>query len=131
MSALNANRLANCQGRGLAETAARLPWPLAARGAPPPGLNDPARQAAAIRKVKKLARFCTAWSRAKYFPRKPGGTSAVIHGSQAQLEIPRERLKKNNSISISANRLSALRNTPVNGTSAIPKINVTRVPHPA
>ena len=55
----------------------------------------------------------------------------MIHGSHAQLEMPRERLKPNSSISISASRLSAFRKKPVSGTSAIPKINMTRVPQPA
>ena len=79
----------------------------------------------------KLARFWTAWSRPRYLPRNGPGTSAVIHGSHAQLEMPRDRLKQNSSISISASRLSALRNTPVSGTNAIAKMNMTRVPQPA
>src|SRR5258708_7376820 len=78
VTALKAKRMANCHGRG-----------------------SPARQAAAIRKVTKLPEFWTAASRARYFPRKPGGTSSVIHGNQAQLEMPRERLKQNSSINIS------------------------------
>ena len=108
MIALKANRLANCHGRG-----------------------SPARQAPASRKVMKLARFWTAASRARYLPRNGAGTSAVIHGSHAQLEMPRDRLKQNSSISISARQLSGFRKMLVSGTSAIAKINMTRVPQPA
>src|ERR1039457_4379960 len=106
--ALKANRMANCQLRG---------WP--------------ARQAAAMRKVMKLARFWTAASRARYLPRNEVGTSAVIHGSQAQLEMPRERLKPNGSINIRARRVSGFRKKPASGTNAIAKMNMTRVPQPA
>src|SRR6266702_3149424 len=91
MMALKANRMANCQGRGC---------------------GSPVRQAAAIRKVTKLAEFCTPASLTRYLPRRSGGTSAVIQGSQAQLEMPRERLKPNKSISISARRFFASRNPP-------------------
>ena len=93
--------------------------------------GSPARQAAAMRNVMKLARFWTAASRARYLPRNAAGTSAVIHGSQAQLEMPRERLKPNSSINIRASRVSALRKKPVSGTSAMAKMNMTRVPQPA
>ena len=79
----------------------------------------------------KLARFWTAASRARYLPRKADGTRAVIHGSQAQLEMPRERLKQNSSISMSARRLSPFRKMPVTGTRAMAKMNITRVPQPA
>ena len=61
----------------------------------------------------KLARFWTAGIARRGICRAEGaGTSAVIHGSHAQLEMPRERLKQNSSISISASRLSGFRNTP-------------------
>src|SRR5579871_5755344 len=86
---------------------------------------------AATRKVMKLAQFAQAASRNKYFPRNAGGTSPVIHGSHAQLEMPRDRLKQNSSDRTSTSRVFASRNFPVNGTSAIPKMNKTRVPQPA
>src|SRR5512133_2243818 len=111
--ALNPKRIANCHGRG-------------ASVAP-----VPPRQAAAKRNVTKLARFCTAASRARYLPRIEGGTRAVIHGSQAQLEMPLERLKPNSNANNTASRLLAPKNAPVKGTIAMPKMNITRVPQPA
>src|SRR4051812_3963512 len=95
------------------------------------GLGSPKRQAAAITNVTKLHAFCTAASRARYFPRKLGGTSNVIHGNQAPLEIPRERLKQKSNTIINASRFFASRKLLVNGTKAIAKMNATRVPHPA
>src|SRR6266542_437099 len=91
----------------------------------------PARHAAEIKKVTKLATFCTAASRTRYFPRNAAGTSTVIQGSHAQLEMPRDRLKQNNSARSKASRLAAVRNAPVKGTSAMMKMNVTRVLQPA
>src|SRR5437868_3177097 len=84
ITALKAKIAANCDERGL-----------------------PARQAAATMNVTKLPEFCTAASRDKYFPRKVTGTNSVIQGSHAQLEMPRDKLKQNNSTSISASRLLA------------------------
>src|SRR5882724_8703767 len=57
------------------------------------GSGSPARQSAASRKQPKLARFTHPASRARYFPRTGAGTNEVIHGNQAQLEMPRDRLK--------------------------------------
>src|SRR5229473_4778142 len=81
VSALNANRTANRHGGG-----------------------SPARQVAAMRNVVKLPRFWTPASRPRYLPRRAGGTRAVIHGSQAQLEMPRDKLKQKRSTSINARR---------------------------
>ena len=86
MTALKAKRTANCHGFG-----------------------SPARQNAASRKQTKLARLTHPASRAKYLPRTGAGTSELIQGSQAQLEIPRDRLKAKSSSSSSASRLVALR----------------------
>src|SRR5262249_34962241 len=108
MTALKANRMANCHGRG-----------------------SPARQAAATRKVRKLAKFWTPASRARDLPRRAGGTRAGIQGSQAQLEMPRDRLKQKSSINISASRFLASKKTPVSGTRDMAKMNMTRVPQPA
>src|SRR5205809_1133023 len=69
MAALKPNKRANCHGRVV-----------------------PARQAAETKKVTKLPELCTPASRARYLPRKAGGTSTVIQGSQALLEMPRETL---------------------------------------
>src|SRR5688572_11534707 len=66
------------------------------------GCVFPASVAAETRNVMKLATFWTAASRTRYLPRDSGGTRAVIHGSHAQLEIPRERLKQKSSTSSSA-----------------------------
>src|SRR5690348_9562471 len=90
MIALHPNNTANCHGRGSGSA-----------GPPAPDVRlvfcteATVRQAPARTNVMKLARFCKAWSRERYLPRNPAGTSVVIHGSQAQLEIPRERLKQN------------------------------------
>src|SRR5260221_14412038 len=108
MQALKANRTVNCQGCGL-----------------------PARHEAPSKKQPKLARLTHPASRARYLPRIGAGTSEVIQGSQAQLEIPRERLKAKSSRRINARRLVGFRNTCVIGTSAIPKMNITRIPQPA
>src|SRR3954470_19716652 len=75
MSALKAKRMENCQACG------SVP-----------------RQKAAMTKVMALQKFAHAASRTRYWPRNDCGTSAVIQGSQAQLEIPRERLKQKRSI---------------------------------
>ena len=72
----------------------------------------------------------TAASRERYFPRTPSGTSPVIHGSHAQLEMPRDRLKQNSSPMSNASRLPASRNV-ATGTSAMAKMNSTRTPQPA
>src|SRR5437016_4285341 len=87
IEALKANSTANCHGRG----------------------SSP-RQPAAARKQAKLARFTQPASAARYFPRTAAGTSDVIHGSQAQLEIPRERLKAKSSNSNNASRAPRSRN---------------------
>src|SRR5262245_56653793 len=81
ITALKANSSANCQGPG-----------------------SPARQAADTRKVTKLHEFCVAASIERYFPRKEAGTRIVIQGSQAQLEMPRDRLKQNRSAKIRTSR---------------------------
>src|SRR5204862_197838 len=107
MKALKANKAANCQGCGL-----------------------PARHEAPSKKQPKLARLTHPASRERYLPRIGAGTSEVIQGSHAQLEIPRERLKAKRSRRISARRLVGFRNTCVIGTSAIPKMNITRIPQP-
>src|SRR5207247_6174164 len=78
----------------------------------------------------KLAKFTQAASRTRYRPRIQAGTSEVIHGSQAQLEMPRERLTAKSNISISARRVAGSRKTS-SGTSAIAKMNRTRAPQPA
>src|SRR5439155_14627433 len=106
--ALKTNKTENCHGFGLRPS-----------------------QNAASRKATKLARFTDAASRTRYFPRTSPGTSAVIHGSQPALEMPRERLNPNSSRSSNDICVSGLRNVDVSGTSAIAKINITRVPHPA
>src|ERR1051326_978901 len=95
------------------------------------GLGSPASVTAATKNVMKLPVFCTPASRERYFPRSVAGTSRVIHGSQAQLEIPREMLKQQSNARIKTSRVWASRNLPVNGTSAIAKIKSTLVPHPA
>ena len=59
------------------------------------------------------------------------GTSEEIHGSQAQLEMPRDRLKPKSSARINASRDPSFRNGSVSGTSAMPKMNITRAPQPA
>src|SRR5688572_21901632 len=89
VTALNANKAANCPGPGL-----------------------PARQAAASKKVKKLARFWTAPSRDKYLPLKFSGTNAVIQGNHAQLEMPRDKLKQNSSMSMRPSRLCGSKKRP-------------------
>src|SRR5438067_9774442 len=86
MMALKAKRTLNCQACG----------PLA-------------RQAAASKKQPKLARFTHPASRARYLPRTAAGTSEVIQGSQAQLEMPRERLKAKRKRSSNAKRLVAFK----------------------
>ena len=58
------------------------------------------------------------------------GIKAVIHGSQAQLEMPRDRLKKKESARIKASCDGGFRNELVIGTSAIAKITATRAPQP-
>jgi len=55
----------------------------------------------------------------------------VIHGSQAALEIPRDRLNPNSRKRIKASCVVRLKKLPVNGTNAMPKMNITRVPQPA
>src|SRR6266852_1096440 len=82
MRALKQKSTEYCQGRGC--------WP---------------RHVAASIKLTQLARLTHAASRARYFPRTAAGTSNWIQGSQPALEIPRERLKPNNSRSISARRV--------------------------
>src|SRR5262245_5912194 len=81
-------------------------------------------------KLTKLAKFTQAASRERYRPRIAAGTSEVIHGNQAQLEMPRERLKANSSVNISTRRVD-LSKTLSKGTTAIAKMNITRVPQPA
>ena len=54
----------------------------------------------------------------------------MIHGSQAQLEMPRDRLKPNKSINRSASCVGTFKNRPVSGTIAMPPINITRIPQP-
>jgi len=105
MVALNANNTANCQGRSV--------WP---------------RQSAESRKDTKLATFTKAASRARYLPRTASGTSEEIHGSQAALEMPRERLKPKSSVSMRTRRVLASRKPPATGTSAIMKIKLTAAP---
>jgi hypothetical protein len=56
--------------------------------------------------------------------------SAVIHGSHAQLEIPRDKLNMNDSARISMSCVVPLRKPPVIGTAAITKIKNTRRPQP-
>src|SRR5262245_44117770 len=89
---------------------------------------DP-RQAAEKTMVRKLPQFTHAASRVRYLPRTASGTRDVIHGSHAQLEMPRERLKQNRNINMSASRVELSRNDR-SGTNAIRKINMIRVPHP-
>src|ERR1019366_1086920 len=107
ISPLKANNMLNCQGCG----------------------SSP-RQNAAMTNVIKLAELAQAASRTRYRPRNDSGTSAVIHGSHAQLEMLLERLKQNNSINSSDSRLIAARKSPASGTSAMPKMNITRVAQP-
>ena len=86
---------------------------------------------AASTMTRKLARFTHAASRVRYLPRTFSGTSAVIHGSHAQLEMPRERLNAKSSSSTSASRAVAS-STPVSsGTTASPPMKSTRIPQPA
>jgi len=59
--------------------------------------------------------------RQNIFPTRAGGTSDEIHGSQAQLEIPRDRLNPNSSARIKPSRDTSFRNTPLRGTSAVAK----------
>src|SRR5688572_9211582 len=82
------------------------------------GCGFPPRQTAANRKLRKLAKLIHAASRERYLPRTLGGTSAVIHGSQPALEMPRERLKPKSSIRMSPSRAVGSRNPDVSGTSA-------------
>src|SRR5262245_11013653 len=96
-SALNANSRENCHGR-----------------------DEPLSRPAETRKATKHPKFIVAASRTKYLPLKSGGTSSVIQGSQAQLEMPRDRLKQNNSAITNASWLLASRNPPAKGTSATP-----------
>src|SRR5438093_4079517 len=42
--------------------------------------------------TRQLPKFTATASRKRYFPRRSSGTNAVIQGSHAALEIPRERL---------------------------------------
>src|SRR3954451_13193010 len=96
ITALKANNMENCQAPG-----------------------SPARHAAEIRNVTKLHEFCVAASIDKYFPRNDAGTRIVIHGSQAQLEMPRDRLKQNSRANIRTRRVCGSRNPYVKGTSAM------------
>src|SRR5687767_10849688 len=84
IAALKANRTANCHGAGVC----------------------PRHRAERI-KLMKLARLTQAASRERYFPRTPSGTREAIQGSQAQLEMPRERLKAKSSMIIRARRFEA------------------------
>src|SRR5205809_4609789 len=86
MAPLKAKSAANCQARG----------------------STP-RQSAATRKLRKLARFTQPASRDRYCPRTAAGTSDEIHGNQAQLEMPRDRLKPKSKASTSASRDISLR----------------------
>src|SRR6476619_1908742 len=99
MTALNAKINANCHAPG-----------------------SPARHAAATRNVTKLHEFCVAASMERYFPRKVSGTKIVIHGSQALLEMPRERLKQKSKASMRAKRVCESRNVCVKGTAAMAKM---------
>src|SRR6266516_630927 len=108
MAPLKAKSAANCQGRGLAP-----------------------RHNAEMRKLKQLAEFTRAASRDRYRPRTSAGTSEEIHGNQAQLEMPRDRLNPKSSARTKASREPSLRKMPVSGTNAMAKMNSTRVPQPA
>src|SRR5262245_3071619 len=79
------------------------------------------RQTAASRKLTKLARFTNAASRERNLPRRSGGNRLVSQGSQAQLEMPRDKLNPNNSARINANCVGCVRKTPVSGTKVRPQ----------
>src|SRR5262245_26230113 len=68
------------------------------------------KQMAAIIVVTKLPNCTHAASRDTYRPRIVGGTSKVIQGSQALLEMPRERLNAKSNANMSASRETLLRN---------------------
>jgi len=108
MAALNPKTIANCQEAGL----------------------EP-RHAAANKSAATLAAFTQTASRAKNLPRKDSGTRVVIHGSQAQLEMPRERLNPKSKNNNKASCEERSRNTPARGTAAMAKMKATRVPQPA
>src|SRR4030095_3529413 len=96
--ALNAKSTANCHAAGCAP-----------------------RQKPERMKLTKLAKFTQAASRERYRPRREAGTSEVIQGSQAQLEMPRDRLNANSSVNISARRVDLSRKLS-RGTTAIAKM---------
>src|SRR5688500_1164949 len=84
MIPLNAKRAANCQAWGVCP-----------------------RHTADKIKLTKLAKLTQPASRERNFPRMSSGTKEVIQGSQAQLEIPRDRLKAKRNIMIKASRFEA------------------------
>src|SRR5687767_2188938 len=106
--ALRAKITENCQARG----------------------ESPRQKAASI-KVAKLPPLTKAASRERKRPRASAGISDVIHGSHAQLEIPRDKLNPKRQSNMSESRAAGVRNPDVKGTSAIRKINATRIPQPA
>src|SRR5690606_26742842 len=69
--------------------------------------------------VTKLPQFTQAASIVRNFPRTEAGTREDIHGSQAQLDMPRERLKPNRNRRINDNRAVASTNDDSSGTSAM------------
>jgi hypothetical protein len=108
ITALKAKMRANCHGREV--------WP---------------RHAPARRKAAQLATWTHVASRARYLPRTARGTRVVIQGSQAALEMPRERLNPNNNRRSSASCVAESRKLPARGTRAMQKMNRTRKPQPA
>ena len=95
------------------------------------GLGDAPRQSAASASVVKFATLTSVASVARNFPRNDSGIKVVIHGSQAALEMPRERLKQNRSSNSSASCVACERKIPATGIRAIAKMNITRRPQPA
>jgi len=77
-----------------------------------------------------LAPFMQNWSRAKCRPRAAAGMSSMIHGSHAQLAMPRMVLKTKSSASTSTSRVGASRNPLVSGTAAMRNTTPTRALHP-
>src|SRR5688500_17566453 len=85
---------------------------------------------AETRNATQLATPMKAWSAARKRPRNWVGTSEEIQGSQAQLEMPRRRLKMKSRKRISESLACDLRKA-IPGISAIAKMKKTRLPQPA